>query len=94
MLFMVIERFRDQDPVPVYRHLRDKGRGLPDGLTYIDSWISADFSTCYQLMDCDDVRLLQEWSLNWRGSGVAFEFVPVVASKDVRDLVAPYLDSD
>lgn len=94
MLFMVIETFRDQDPVPVYRHLRDHGRGLPDGLSYIDSWISADFRTCYQLMDCDDVRLLQQWSLHWRGSGVAFDFVPVVPSKDVRELVAPHLDAD
>ena len=27
MLFMVIERFRDDDMVPVYRRLREGGRG-------------------------------------------------------------------
>jgi len=31
MLFVVIERFRDNDRVPVYRHLRDAGRVLLDG---------------------------------------------------------------
>jgi len=32
MLFMVIEHFRDNDMVPVYRQLRDGSRMLPDGL--------------------------------------------------------------
>ena len=32
MLFMVIERFRDNDMVPIYERVRDKGRSLPDGL--------------------------------------------------------------
>lgn len=37
MLFMVIERFRDNDMVPIYRRLREAGRSLPDGLEYVDS---------------------------------------------------------
>ncbi len=32
MLFMVIERFRDDDMIPVYRRVRDVGRQLPEGL--------------------------------------------------------------
>jgi hypothetical protein len=36
MLFMVIERFADNDMVPVYQRLRDQGRGLPEGLEYLD----------------------------------------------------------
>jgi len=39
MLFMVIERFRDSDMVPIYQRLRDRGRSLPEGLEYVDSWI-------------------------------------------------------
>jgi Protein of unknown function (DUF3303) len=39
MLFMVIERFRDNDVIPIYQRLRDSGRSLPDGLEYIDSWV-------------------------------------------------------
>lgn len=92
MLFMVIERFRDNDMVPVYRRLRDKGRALPEGLRYIDSWVEPNFSRCFQLMECDDARLLQEWVLRLRGSGVTFEFVPVLTSAQTREVVAPFLD--
>lgn len=94
MLFMVVETFPDQDPVPIYRHLRDKGRGLPDGLTYVHSWIEANFGRCFQIMECDDPAVLQQWVLSWRGSGIRFEFVPVVPSQQVQDTVAPHLDAD
>jgi hypothetical protein len=86
MLFMVIENFKDGDMVPIYAHTRDKGRGLPDGLAYVDSWISADLRRCFQLMRTDDPLKLQEWVLHWRGLGVEFEFVPVVPAKDTRAL--------
>jgi hypothetical protein len=90
---MIIERFQDEDMIPVYRRVRDKGRSLPEGLKYIDSWIEPNFGRCFQLMECDDARLLQQWILGWRGLGVTFEIVPVVPSKDTREVVAPHLDS-
>ena len=90
MLFMIIERFKDQDPVPIYRRLRDDGRTLPDGLTYLDSWIEPNFDRCFQLMECEDARLLQQWILNWRSLG-SFEIVPVVPSKDTREVMEPWL---
>ncbi|TMQ89831.1 DUF3303 domain-containing protein [Actinomadura soli] len=43
---------------------------IPDGLRYIDSWVEPNFSRCFQLMKCDDLRLFQEWVLQWRGSYV------------------------
>lgn len=86
MLFMIIERFKDRDPKPIYHHLRDKGRGLPEGLKYIDSWIEPNFDRCFQIMECDDPRLLQEWILHW-GDLASFEIVPVVPSKQTRELV-------
>jgi hypothetical protein len=92
MLFMIIERFEDDDMLPIYKRVRDEGRMLPQGLKYIDSWVEPNFSRCFQLMECDDLRLLQQWILNWRGSGVSFEIVPVVSSKDTREVVAPHLD--
>ena len=93
MLFMVIERFKGADPKPVYRHLRDHGRGLPEGLKYVASWIEPNFDRCFQLMECDDLRLLQEWVLaNNRDLGMTFEIVPVVPSKETREVVAPFLD--
>jgi hypothetical protein len=92
MLFMVIERFRDNDMVPIYQRLRDEGRSLPDGLEYVDSWVEPNFARCFQLMRCDDLRLFQEWVLQWRGSGAMLEIVPVVPSKETREVVAPHLD--
>jgi hypothetical protein len=90
---MVIERFEGQDMVPTYRRLRETGRSLPKGLKYIDSWVEANFGRCFQLMECDDPALFQEWILQWRGLGTTFEIVPVVSSKVTQALVAPHLDS-
>jgi hypothetical protein len=92
MLFMVIERFKDNDMIPIYQRVRDEGRMLPEGLKYVDSWVEANFSRCFQLMECDDPRLFQEWTLQWRGFGATFEIVPVVSSKETREVVAPYLE--
>lgn len=92
MLFMIIERFRDDDMLPVYKRVRDEGRMFPDGLEYVDSWVEPNFSRCFQLMRCDDLKLLQEWVLKWRGSGITFEIVPVLTSKETREVVAPVLD--
>ena len=91
MLFMVIERFVENDMVPVYRLAAEKGRQLPDGLEYVDSWVAADFGRCFQLMRCDDAALLQQWVLAWRGTGATFEIVPVTPSAETREAVTPYL---
>ena len=91
MLLMVLERYRDDDMVPTYRRLRDAGRSLPDGLRFVDSSERADFGGCFQLMECDDPRLLQEWILSWRGCGVTFEIFPVVPGRDTAAVVAPHL---
>jgi len=92
MLFMVIERFEGNDMVPIYRRLEEKGRQLPDGLTFVNSWIEVNFGRCFQLMECDEAHLLQEWVLAWRGTGATFEIVPVVPSRETRAAVTPYLE--
>ena len=92
MLFMVIEHFDGSDMLPVYERLRAAGRGLPSGLTYLDSWVEPGFARCFQLMACDDPALLQQWVLHWRGTGVRFEFVPVVESARTGALVAAHID--
>jgi hypothetical protein len=94
MLFMVIERFRDNDALPVYRRLRAEGRSLPQGLEYVGSWVEANFSRCFQVMRCDDLRLIQQWALHWRGSGVTLEIVPVVTSAETVSVVAPFLENE
>ena len=80
-MFMVIERFRNKDAAAVYRRFREKGRMLPDGLRYVDSWVTADFDRCFQLMGCDDTRLFQQWIANWIDLA-DFEIVEVIPSKD------------
>ena len=92
MLFMIIERFKDDDMLPIYQRVNDQGRMFPDGLKYIDSWVEPNFSRCFQLMECDDLRLLQEWILKWRGWGITFEIVPVVGSQATREVVGPLLE--
>jgi hypothetical protein len=83
MLFMVIERFKDRDPKPIYSRLAERGRQMPEGLKYIDSWIEPNFDRCFQLMETDDLTLFQKWIAAWNDL-MDFEIVPVVPSKDTR----------
>ena len=92
MLIMLVERFDRADVVAIYRRVRDEGRGLPDGLRYVDSWVEAGFGRCFQLMECDDLAALQAWILRSRDLGVAFEVVPVLTSRETQAVVAPFLD--
>jgi hypothetical protein len=94
MLFIVIERFRDGDMLPVYQRVRREGRSLPAGLEYVESWVEANFSRCFQLMRCDDLRLIQQWVLEWRGLGITFEIVPVVTSEETQAVIAPCLEPE
>lgn len=90
MLYMVIERFRNREAVPVYRRFEEKGRMTPEGLNYVDSWVETNFDRCFQLMECEDSRLLEEWAAHWRDL-VDFEFVPLRTSKETAALIAPKL---
>jgi hypothetical protein len=90
MLLMVIERFKNRNARAVYTRSRERGRMLPEGLKYIDSWVEANFDRCFQLMECDDVRLLQKWVFEWQDL-VDFEIVPVVSSKETTDTINPML---
>jgi hypothetical protein len=53
----------------------------PEGLVYVSSVVSADGTRCFQLMECDDPRLLDQWMAAWADL-VAFEVVPVISSAD------------
>jgi hypothetical protein len=86
MVFMVIERFKNGDVKAVYRRLRDRGRGMPEGLRYVNSWIEASLDRCFQVMECDDVRLFQQWITHWNDL-IEFEIVPVAPSSEVREAI-------
>jgi Protein of unknown function (DUF3303) len=82
---MAIERFKNRDAKAIYERFRDKGRMMPAGLTYVGSWIETNFDRCFQVMECDDARLLDEWAAQWRDL-MDFEFVPVHTSEVARAL--------
>ena len=90
MLFMVVEKFKNQDGKAVYRKLRDKGRALPDGLKFVSSYVTADLGRCFQLMETDDITLFQKWIADWQ-EVVEFEVVPVVEGKYTRAALEPLL---
>ncbi|GIH02759.1 hypothetical protein Rhe02_08260 [Rhizocola hellebori] len=86
MLFMVVERFRDHGARAVYERAREHGRMMPDGLRYVDSWVEASLSRCFQLMECDDLSLLMTWIGRWDDL-IDFEVVPVVTSGEASAVV-------
>ena len=90
MLYMVIERFRDGDPVPIYRRVQERGRQLPDGLRYVSSWVTSDLTRCFQVMEADRPELFDEWFAAWSDI-VEFELLPVLTSADAHTQVAPRL---
>ena len=81
MLFMVIEHFKNGDPRPVYARFHERGRLAPPGLTYVNSWVTSDRSTCYQVMESPTRELLDAWIAAWSDL-VDFEVFPVITSAE------------
>jgi hypothetical protein len=90
MLYMIIERFRNGDAVPVYQRFRDSGRLAPEGLTYISSYVTTDLAVCYQIMESDRRELLDQWVARWADL-VDFDIIPVVTSKEAYEAISPRL---
>lgn len=86
---MIVENFKG-DPVPVYQRFRDQGRLAPEALQYIQSRVTEDLQRCYQIMECDDPALLQEWMDRWKDI-VDFEVIPVITSSEAAAAMAPRL---
>jgi hypothetical protein len=81
MLYMVVELFKNGDAAPVYERFRERGRLVPDGLTYISSWVDERMERCFQLMETHDRALLDEWISRWQDI-VDFEVFPVISSAE------------
>ncbi|HEY8058768.1 MAG TPA: DUF3303 family protein [Acidimicrobiales bacterium] len=79
---MVVERYL-RGPGPVYSRVEAKGRMLPLGLRYVDSWVVDDvpMDRCFQLMETDDPALLDEWMAQWSDL-TEFEVYPVLSSAE------------
>ena len=85
MLYMVLEDFQGQAEA-VYRRFREQGRLAPEGLRYVSSWVTHDLQRCYQIMECSDPHLLEQWIDRWKDL-VRFEVIPVMTSQQAADLV-------
>ena len=90
MLYMIIERFKNQDPVPVYRRFRDRGRLAPEGLRYVSSWVNEKLDSCFQLMEAEDGKLVDEWIGHWNDL-VEFEVYPVISSEKAVERISSRL---
>ena len=84
---MVIEHFKNQDPVPVYRRFKDRGRLAPEGLRYVSSWVDEKLERCFQLMEAEDRKRLDEWVANWIDL-IDFEVYPVISSQDAAERIS------
>lgn len=63
--YMVIERFQQGHSDAVYARYKAKGRMLPPGLCYLDSWLSAGDDICYQLMQTNSPESFDNWTAHW-----------------------------
>ena len=87
---MIVEHFKNRDPVPVYQRFRDRGRLAPEGLRYVSSWTDEKLERCFQLMETSEPKLLDEWIAKWSDI-VKFEVYPVITSTEAAERVSPRL---
>ena len=80
MRYMVIEEFVE-GARPVYERAADKGRMLPSGLEYVESWVDEQLERCFQLMETADPALIDRWIGEWDDL-VRFEVVPLLSSDE------------
>jgi hypothetical protein len=78
--YMVIETFL-RGAAPVYERAAERGRMLPAGLSYVDSWVDHRLERCFQLMETDDPALFAAWAAEWSDLA-SFEIVPILGSAE------------
>ena len=86
MVYMIIERFHPGKVRNVYKRFEEKGRMMPEGLSYVNSWIDEKITTCYQVMETDSSEKLNEWISHWNDL-VDFEIIPVISSAQAKEKV-------
>jgi Protein of unknown function (DUF3303) len=87
VLYMVVETYT-HGPEAVYARTAERGRMLPAGLAYMESWVEKrGLSRCFQLMETENPILFDEWIASWSDL-VEFEIVPVIASPDAAARMA------
>jgi hypothetical protein len=87
---MIVERFKNGDAVPVYRRFRDRGRLAPPDVSYVNSWVTQDLKTCYQIMEAPHREALDAWLEQWEDL-VDFEVHPMITSAEAVAAITPRL---
>ena len=85
MQFMIVEHFKPGKTREIYTRAGNRGRMIPDGLHFVNSWVSETLTTCYQVMETNDINLLHEWISHWNDL-VDFEIIPVISSSAARQI--------
>lgn len=86
MLYMIIETFHPGKVKQLYKRFEEKGRLMPEGVQYINSWIDEDVTTCYQVMESDTEKKIYEWIQNWIDLS-DFKVIPVINSSQAKGKV-------
>ena len=86
MRYMVIETFKPGQAARVYERFSERGRMTPAGLNYVDGWVDGEVTRCFQLMECEDAGLFDEWMAHWQDL-IDFEIVPVIGSQEAKEKV-------
>jgi len=87
---MVYEKFKTAGAKDVYSRSKEKGRMLPEGLTYVSSWVDLEFTKCFQIMETEDFALFSRWTDQWKDI-VEFEIFPIRTSAEAMAVIAPTL---
>ena len=90
MLYMVVEKYKTPGAIEIYRRAKNQGRMMPEGLEYVSSWVDLDFTSCFQLMKTENVKLFDPWIEHWKDL-VDFQIVPVQTSAEAMQNISPRL---
>jgi uncharacterized protein (UPF0332 family) len=86
MQYMIIEKFHEGKVKALYQRFDEKGRMLPEGVSYINSWINEEVTVCYQLMEAESIEKLQRWIDEWKDLA-DFEIMPIITSAEAKKKV-------
>ncbi|MEP7373916.1 MAG: DUF3303 family protein [Chitinophagaceae bacterium] len=83
MQYMIIEKFHVDKVKELYKRFDEKGRMLPEGVVYINSWINEPVLVCYQVMESDSPGKIDQWITHWNDLA-DFEVIPVINSAEAK----------
>lgn len=73
---MVVEKFKSNCLKKNNELWNKKGRMLPEGLYYLNSWVNKAQNICFQLIETNKPELFNEWTNKWK-QYTDFEIFPI-----------------